>query len=146
MFTGAQTNTKNKVLRKFIRWKEIEMYTSRFFTALVILSLAAVIVLTVQEAIATSAVTSDARVAQRMKRSQEADMARWQGIAEYYQNLADVQPMERSRAADTARWQAMAEYYQGLENAQNLARGRAADAARWTARAEYYMQTVSATR
>src|SRR5687768_8721173 len=117
------------------------MFTNRFFTVLVIVTLAVVGVLTIQETIATSAVTSN-----DMERSREADTARWQEMVEYYQNQADVQSLERSRAADTARWEAIAEYYQSLEEAQNLERGRAADAARWTAIAEYYTQIVSSTR
>jgi hypothetical protein len=134
--TGAQPSG-----RKFIRSKEIKMLTNRFFTVLVIVALAVVGLLTIQETIATSAVTSN-----DMERSREADTARWQATTEYYQDQADVQSLERSRTADTARWEAMAEYYQSVEEAQNLQRGRAVDAARWTAIAKYYMQIVSSTR
>jgi hypothetical protein len=120
------------------------MFTNRFFTVLAILVLVAVLVLTVQEAIATSAVTSNEHVADSMERSREADTARWQAMADYYQK-GNVQPMDRSRAADAARWEAMAEYYQMQAEAPNLQRGRAADAARWTAMAEYYLQISSTT-
>jgi hypothetical protein len=109
------------------------MLTNRFFMILIGGALAAVLVLTVQEAIAASAVTAN-----DLERSREADTARWHAMAEYYKNQADVQSLERSRTADTARWEAMAEYYQGGEEAQNLERGRAADAARWEAIADYF--------
>ncbi|HEY9528369.1 MAG TPA: hypothetical protein VIR02_14850 [Anaerolineales bacterium] len=87
------------------------MFTNRIFTVLVILVLAAVIVLTVREAMATSAVAP---------------------------NPEEAPSIERSRSADTARWEAIAEYYQSVEEAHNLQRGRAADAARWTVLAHYY--------
>lgn len=119
------------------------MFTNRFFTVLVILALAAVSVLTVREAIATSAVTSNTEEALRIERSRNADAARWEAMGKYYENQAQRQ---RSRSADTARWEAIAEYYQSLEEAQNLQRGRAADAARLTAMAEYYLQIASSAR
>jgi hypothetical protein len=74
-----------------------------------------------------------------LRRSREAELARWQALAEHYQTWEDVQPMERSRTADTVRWEAMAAHFRSMEEAQNLERGRAADAARWTAIAEYYL-------
>jgi hypothetical protein len=113
------------------------MFTNRFFTVLVILALAAVIVLTVREAMATSAVASNAEEALRVERSRSADTARWEAMGKYYENQAQRQ---RSRSADTARWEAIAEYYQSVEEAQNVQRGRDADAARWTDLAEYYQR------
>jgi hypothetical protein len=65
--------------RKFNRSKEIEMFTNRFFTVLVILTLAAVVGLTVREAIATSAIASN------------ADAARWEAMGKYYENQAQRQ-------------------------------------------------------
>jgi hypothetical protein len=56
---------------------------------------------------------------------------------DYFQPHPELS-LRRSREADRARWEAIAEYYQAVAEAQNLARGRAADAARWTAIAEYY--------
>ena len=111
------------------------MFTNRLFTVLVSLALAAVIVLTVREAMATSAVASNAEEALRVERSRSADTARWEAMGKYYENQAQHQ---RSRSAETARWEAIAEYYQSVEEAQDVQRGRAADAARWTDLAEYY--------
>ena len=111
------------------------MFTNRFFTVLVILMLAAVIVPTVREAMATSAVASNAEEALSIERSRSADTARWEAMGEYYKNQA---PRLRSRSAETARWEAIAEYYQSVEEAHHLQRGRAADAARWTDLAEDY--------
>jgi hypothetical protein len=114
------------------------MFAKRFLTVLIGIALAAVLVLTVQEAIAISAVTSNAEEALRMERSRDANAARWEAMGEYYRGLAEAQNLERSRTADTTRWKAMAEYYQSVAEAQNLVRSRAADSARWTAMAEYY--------
>ena len=111
------------------------MFTNRFFTVLVIVALAAVIVLTVREAMATSAVAYNAGEALSMERSWSADTARWEAMGKYYENQV---PRLRSRSAETARWEAIAEYYLSVEEAQDLQRGRAADAARWTDLAEYY--------
>jgi hypothetical protein len=71
--------------------KEIKMFTNRFFIVLVIVALAVVGALIVEETIATSAVTSNEQV---------ADAARWQGMAEYYQKQAEVWSLERSQAAE----------------------------------------------
>jgi|SRR5690349_19341430 len=111
------------------------MFTNRFFTVLVSLALAAVIVLTVREAMATSAVAFNAEEALSNERSRSADTARWEAMGKYYENQV---PRLRSRSAETARWEAIAEYYQSVEEAHNLRRGRAADTARWTALANYY--------
>lgn len=111
------------------------MFTNRFFTVFVVVALTAVIVLTVREAMATSAVASNAEEALSIERSRSADTARWEAMGKYYENQA---PRLRSRSAETARWEAIAEYYQSVEEAQDLQRGRAADADRWTALAEYY--------
>ena len=67
------------------------MFTNRFFIVLVIVALAVVGALLVEETIATSAVTSNEQV---------ADAARWQGMAEYYQKQAEVWSLERSQAAE----------------------------------------------
>jgi hypothetical protein len=61
------------------------MFTNRFFTVLVILALAAVAGLTVQEAIATSSVTSNV---------EEADLTRWEAMGEYYANQAQRYTMD----------------------------------------------------
>ena len=111
------------------------MFTNRIFTVLVILALAAVIVLTVRGAMATSAVAPNAEEALSIERSRSADTARWEAMGKYYENQV---PRLRSRSAETARWEAIAEYYQSVEEAHNLQRGRAADAVRWTVLAQYY--------
>jgi hypothetical protein len=67
------------------------MFTNRFFIVLVIVALAVVGALIVEETIAISAVTSNEQV---------ADAARWQGMAEYYQKQAEVWSLERSQAAE----------------------------------------------
>jgi hypothetical protein len=117
------------------RPKEIKMSANRFLNLLVLMALALVATLTVREAMATSAVLSDA---QKAERAQAADAARWTAMAEYYASAAEVQ--SRGQAADAARWTAMGEYYKNLAKSQNLDRGRAADAARWTAMADYYLR------
>ena len=67
------------------------MFTNRFFIVLVIVALAVVGTPIVEETIATSAVTSNEKV---------ADAARWQAMAEYYQKQAEVWSLERSPAAE----------------------------------------------
>jgi hypothetical protein len=123
------------------RPKELKMSANRFFNVLVLMALVLVATLTVREAMATSAILSDAEKAER---AQAADTARWMAMGEYYAAVEAVQ--SRGRAADAARWTAMGEYYENLAMSQNLDRGRAADAARWTAMANYYTQLISATR
>ena len=81
------------------------MFTNRLFTVLVILALAAVIMLTVREAMATSAVASNAEETLRVERSRSADTARWEAMGKYYENQAQYL---RSRSAETARWEAIA--------------------------------------
>ena len=61
------------------------MFTNRFFIVLVIVALAIVGTLIVEETIAPSAVTYDEQV---------ADAARWQAMGEYYQKQADVWSLE----------------------------------------------------
>jgi hypothetical protein len=105
---------------------------------LVLVALISIAALTVQEAVATSMLNSNANV-QRMEQSRAADAARWTAMGEYYQSRVEAESLnlERSRSADAARWGAMAVYYQELEK-KSQERGRAADAARWTAMAAYY--------
>jgi hypothetical protein len=114
------------------------MYANRLFTLLVVVALASITALTVQEAVATQVLLLDnpSREAQR-KRTLEADLARWTAMGEYYENV-ETGKIQRSRSADTARWMGQAEFYQNVEESQNLQRRRAADAARWTAMGEYY--------
>lgn len=123
------------------------MYANRFFTLLIVVALASITVLTVQEAVATNAVAlaPELRETQR-ERIRAADAARWTAMGEYYENV-EAGKIQRSRNADAARWMAMSEYYQKLAEvqAQNLERGRDADAARWTAMAEYYTQLIGTT-
>src|SRR5688572_33467441 len=67
------------------------MFTNRFFIVLVIVALAVVGALIVEETIVTSAVSSNEQV---------SDAARWQGMAEYYQKQAEVWSLARSQAAE----------------------------------------------
>lgn len=151
------------------------MYANRFFTLLIVVALASITALTVQEAVATDAValapqlheaqrqrTRAAEVARwtamgeyyenveagKIRRSRAAAAARWIAMGEYYQELAGDQVLSRAQSADTARWMAMSEYYRKLAEAQaqSIQRGRTADAARWTAMAEYYTQLLGTTR
>jgi ABC-type multidrug transport system fused ATPase/permease subunit len=124
------------------RPKEIDMYTNRFFSIVLILTLVAVVAFTVREAMATDLLSQEA---QRIQRSRNAETARWVATGQYYQQLEEVH-RQRSRAADAARWAALGEYYENLEVVESLQRGRDADAARWTAMAEYYTQVISPTR
>ena len=95
-----------------------------------------------------------------LSRAQQADAARWQGMAIAYQmeqtglsrpQLADAArwtamsrqfaakeaaALERARGADTARWQGMAIAYQMEQT--GLSRAQLADAARWTAMARQF--------
>jgi hypothetical protein len=155
------------------RSKEIKMYANRFFTLLVVVALASITALTVQEAIATKAVAlvPQLREAERQRiraaevarwtamgeyyenveaakltRSRDADTARWMGQAEYHEILEKSQNVQRSRAADTARWMAMSAHYQNMAGDQVLSRAQSADAARWTAIAKYYIQSIGTTR
>ena len=70
------------------------MFTNRFFTTLVIVVLAAVVVLTLREAVFASAVGSGLKEAQRIKQNQAADTARWQAISEYYAKQAEAQRLK----------------------------------------------------
>jgi hypothetical protein len=69
------------------------MFTNRFFTVLVILALAAVAGLTVQETIATSSVISNV---------EEADTARWEAMGEYYANQAQRYTMDSATRSHIA--------------------------------------------
>jgi hypothetical protein len=57
------------------------MYANRFFTLMVVAALAAVVILTVGEAIASNALAESVH---RNERSRAADTARWQTMGEYY--------------------------------------------------------------
>jgi hypothetical protein len=74
------------------------MFTNRFFTALIVVALVAVVGLTLREAVFTSAVGSGLEEVQLLKQNQAADIARWEAMGEYYarqaqaQRLKEVQP------------------------------------------------------
>jgi hypothetical protein len=121
---------------------EIEMFKNRFSIVLVIVALAVVGALIVEETIATAAVTSNQQV---------ADAARWQAMGEYYQKQAEVQSLERSRAAQAARWPSLIDYYQrhpelrlaagnSAEEPLPIERSRTAQAARWPSLIDYYQR------
>ena len=65
------------------------MFTNRFFTILFIVALAAVIGLTVREAVG-----SELTGAERIQQNSSADMARWEAMGEYYANQARAQRMD----------------------------------------------------
>ena len=73
------------------------MFKSRFFTALMIVALAAVVGLTVREAAFTSAVGSGWEEAQRIKQNQAADTARWEAMSEYYASQANAQRLKEAQ-------------------------------------------------
>ena len=70
------------------------MFTNRIFTTLFIVALAAVIGLTVRDAVLTSAVGSELTGAERIQQNSAADMPRWEAMGEYYANQARAQRMD----------------------------------------------------
>ena len=70
------------------------MFTNRFFTTLFLVALAAVIGLTVRDAVLASAVGSELTETERIQQTLAADMARWEAMGEYYANQAPAQPMD----------------------------------------------------
>jgi hypothetical protein len=70
------------------------MFTNRFFTALMIVALVAVVGLTVRKAVLASVVGSGLEEAQRIKQNQAADTERWEAMGEYYANQAEAQRKE----------------------------------------------------
>ena len=70
------------------------MFTNRFFTVLVIVALAAVVGLTVREAVIASAVGSKLEKTERIQQSSAADTARWEAMGKYYANQAATQRMD----------------------------------------------------
>ena len=70
------------------------MLTNRFFNVLVIVALAAVVGLTVREAVVTSAIGSKLEEAERIQQSWAADTARWEAMGEYYANQAQRYAMD----------------------------------------------------
>src|SRR5919108_1431436 len=83
------------------------MFTNRFFTALIIVALTAVVGLTVREAVVTSAFRSELEEAERIQQSWAADMARWEAMGEYYANQAAAQRMDSATRSYIAWGQAM---------------------------------------
>jgi hypothetical protein len=83
------------------------MYTNRFFTALIIVALTAVVGLTVREAVVTSAFGSELEEAERIQQTWAADTARWEAMGEYYANQAAAQRMDSATRSYIAWGQAM---------------------------------------
>ena len=73
------------------------MFTNRFFTALIVVALAAVVGLTIREAVFTSAVGSGLEEIQRLKQNQAADLARWEAMGEYYARQAQAQRLKEAQ-------------------------------------------------
>ena len=64
------------------------MYANRFFSLLVVVALASIAALTIQEAVSTKALFFDSQSREvERKRSLDADRARWTAMGEYYMNL-----------------------------------------------------------
>src|SRR5688572_11071827 len=83
------------------------MFTNRFFTALIIVALTAVVGLTVREAVVTSAFGSELKEAERIQQTWAADTARWEAMGEYYANQAAAQRMDSATRSYVAWGQAM---------------------------------------
>jgi len=83
------------------------MFTNRFFTALIIVALTAVVGLTVREAVVTSAFGSELEEAERSQQTWAADTARWEAMGEYYANQAAAQRMDSATRSYIAWGQAM---------------------------------------
>jgi hypothetical protein len=83
-----------------------------------------------------------------LTRIQNAEAARWKGLAESYL-VTQTPVLTRAQAAEAARWKTLAEYYlAGQYSYHVLTRAQAAEAARLEALAEYYLaaQTPSLSR
>ena len=78
------------------------MFTNRFFTTLFIVALAAVIGLTVREAVG-----SELTGAERIQQNSAADLARWEAMGEYYANQARAQRMDSATRSYIAWGQAL---------------------------------------
>ena len=83
------------------------MFTNRFFTALIIVALTAVVGLTVRDAVVTSAFGSELEEAERSQQTWAADTARWEAMGEYYANQAAAQRMDSATRSYIAWGQAM---------------------------------------
>ena len=83
------------------------MFTNRFFTALIIVALTAVVGLTVREAVVTSAFGSELEEAERSQQTWAADTARWEAMGEYYANQAAAQRMDSATRSYIAWGQAL---------------------------------------
>ena len=70
------------------------MFQNRFFTLLIIVVLAAVVGLTLREAVMASAVGSELKEAERIQQSSAADTVRWEAMGEYYANQAQRYAMD----------------------------------------------------
>jgi hypothetical protein len=77
--------------------KEIEMFTNRLFTTLIMVALAAVVGLTVRQVVFTSAAGSRLEEAQRLKQNQDADTVRWEAMGEYYARQAQAQRLKEAQ-------------------------------------------------
>ena len=83
------------------------MFTNRFFTALIIVALTAVVGLAVRETVVTSAFGSELEEAERIQQTWAADTARWEAVGEYYANQAAAQRMDSATRSYIAWGQAM---------------------------------------
>ncbi len=83
------------------------MFTNRLFTTLIMVTLAAVVGLTVRQVVFTSAVGSGLEEAERIQQTWAADTARWEAMGEYYANQAAAQRMDSATRSYIAWGQAM---------------------------------------
>ena len=133
------------------------MSTNRLFITLLVIVVMGTVALTIRESAATSAAEQQAREAQRIQLSQDAENARWLAMARFYekQQLMTDSPLGKpltsyDEAEATAyRWQAMAKFYlrqKGIACSSQLPKplteydAAEADAYRWQAICNNYVQ------
>ena len=73
------------------------MFTNRLFITLIMVTLAAVVGLTVRQVVFTSALGSGLEETQRLKQNQDADTVRWEAIGEYYARQAQAQRLKEAQ-------------------------------------------------
>jgi hypothetical protein len=126
---------------------------SYIFLALAVLAVSMVLVSLIQpmELPVPYASSNKVSLVPVLNRGQQADAARWQGLADAYNH-------QRALQADAARWQGLADAYnhqralqadtnrwQGLADAYKRQRAIQADTARWQGLAEETLKTSTAT-
>jgi len=136
------------------------MFINRLYTLLLIVLFGSVVMLTVRESIATSAIVQQTQQAQHIQQGQDAESMRWLAMAKFYEKQAPLtnpqlsKPLTSYDAAEASayRWQAIANYYLkhhgavlGSQLPKPLTEYDAAEASayRWQAIANYYLHPGS---